>query len=157
MASVVFKCEMSFVDAMGRSPSWQQSRGGNALYARAHVLHRKTMKWLLAMALWLWAAGPGWTAPSPEQTFTCPIDGESWKQRLETATRPSGLRLDLKKLGDVVEPPTLPQCPKCRYVMVSEGLGDPVMKKLKAFVLGGDYQMIADKSPSWACLAHLQE
>jgi hypothetical protein len=67
------------------------------------------------------------------------------------------LRLDLKKLGDVVEPPTLPQCPKCKFIVFSDTLGEPVIKKVKAFVQGGDYQMLAAKSPSWACLAQLQE
>jgi hypothetical protein len=76
---------------------------------------------------------------------------------METSTRPTGLRLDLKKLGDVVEPPTLPQCPKCRLVLFSENMPEPLLKKVKAFVLGGDYQMLAAKSPSWACLAQLQE
>ncbi len=115
------------------------------------------MKFLLTIMLSLWA---GWFARAVttlEQSFTCPIDGETWKQRIETSTRPSGLRLDLRKLGDVVDPPTLPQCPKCKFIMFSDAFADPVIKKVKAFVQGGDYQMIAAKSPSWACLAHLQE
>jgi len=114
------------------------------------------MKLLFAMTLWLWAVGPGSTATTLEQTFTCPIDGEFWRQTIEMSGRPTGLRLDLKKLGDVVEPPTLPQCPKCRYVVFSDTVAEPVMKKVKAFV-SGDYQVIAAKSPSWACLAQLQE
>ncbi len=117
----------------------------------------EVMKLLLMIALSLWAGLLARAVTTLEQSFTCPIDGETWKQRIETSTRPSGLRLDLRKLGDVVDPPTLPQCPKCRFIAFSDALPEPVMKKLKAFVQGGDYQMIAAKSPSWACLAHLQE
>ena len=115
------------------------------------------MKLLLTIALLLWTGLLARAVTTLEQSFTCPIDGETWKQRIETSTRPSGLRLDLKKLGDVADPPTLPQCPKCRFIVFSEALPEPIIKKVKAFVQGGDYQMIAAKSPSWACLAHLQE
>jgi hypothetical protein len=115
------------------------------------------MKLLFAMTVWLLGIGRAWTATTLEQGFTCPIDGQSWKQTIELSGRPTGLRLDLKKLGDVVEPPTLPQCPKCGYVVFSDAIEESVMKKVKAFVLGGDYQMIAAKSPSWACLAQLQD
>src|SRR5688572_24356459 len=124
---------------MDKSPSWRRSGDSNGLYGRDRVRHRGSMKLLFAMAVWLWALCPAWTATTLEQSFTCPIDGTSWKQTIETSTRPTGLRLDLKKLGDVVEPPTLPQCPKCQYVVFSESLAEPVMKKVKAFVLGGDY------------------
>jgi hypothetical protein len=115
------------------------------------------MKLLFAMTLWLWAACPGWTVTTLEQSYTCPIDGEKWTQRIETSTRPTGLRLDLKKLGDVVEPPTLPQCPKCGFIQFSDQLSEPVLKKLKAFIPSPDYQILAAKSPSWACLAQIQE
>lgn len=115
------------------------------------------MKLLITIALSLWATMLVQAATTLEQEFTCPVDGETWKQRIETSARPAGLRLDLKKLGDVVEPPTLPQCPKCKFIVFSDTLGEPVIKKVKAFVLGGDYQMLAAKSPSWACLAQLQE
>lgn len=92
-----------------------------------------------------------------EREFTCPLDGHTFKLRIETSSRPSGVRLDLRKLGDVVEPPTAPQCPKCRLVLFTENWTPPLVEKLKPFVLGPDFQQIASKNPSYFCLAQIQE
>lgn len=94
---------------------------------------------------------------SLEQGFKCPFDGTEWKQRIETSARPHGLRSDLRQLGDVVDPPTLPQCPKCRFPMFSDRLAEPVIERLKPFVAGADFQMLAPKNPSYFTLAQVQE
>ncbi len=94
---------------------------------------------------------------SLEQEFTCPIDGHHWKQRIETSSNPRGMRLDRRELGDVVEPRTLPQCPKCRFVMFLDEFPEQLAEKIKPFVLSPDYQMIAAKSPTYFCLAQIQE
>jgi hypothetical protein len=94
---------------------------------------------------------------SLEQNFTCPICANEWKQRIETSSNATGLRLDLRQLGDVQDPPTLPQCPKCRFVMFSDNLKKPVVEKLKPFVQGQDYQILSAKSPPYFCLAQIQE
>lgn len=94
---------------------------------------------------------------SLEQEFTCPIDGNHWKQRIETSSNPRGMRLDRKELGDVVEPRTLPQCPKCRFVMFLDEFPEQLAEKIKPFVHSPDYQMVAAKSPTYFCLAQIQE
>jgi hypothetical protein len=94
---------------------------------------------------------------SLEQSFTCPICGNEWTQRIETSSRPTGMRLDLRQLGDVADPPTLPQCPKCRFVLFSENLNESVLGKIKPFVQGQDYQILSAKSPSYFCLAQIQQ
>ena len=102
---------------------------------------------------------------SLEQEFKCPFDGTIWKQRIETSASPRGLRSDLRQLGDVVDPPTLPQCPKCRFPIFSDNLAeqanDPrkakAFNRLKSFVLGADFQMLASKNPSYFTLAQVQE
>jgi hypothetical protein len=92
-----------------------------------------------------------------EQEFSCPIDGHHWKQRIESSANPRGLRLDRRELGDVVEPRTLPQCPKCRFVMFLDEFPDQLAEKMKPFILSPDYQMIAAKNPTYFSLAQIQE
>ena len=94
---------------------------------------------------------------SLEQDFTCPIDGHHWKQRIETSSNPRGMRLDRRELGDVVEPRTLPQCPKCRFVMFLDEFPEQLADKIKPFILSPDYQMIAAKNPTYFSLAQIQE
>ena len=102
---------------------------------------------------------------SLEQEFLCPVCGTNWEQRVETSGRSHGMRLDLRQLGDVVDPPTLPQCPKCRFPLFSEGLVEqsndpakaPAFKQLRTFVRGPDFQMLTAKNPSYFALAQVQQ
>jgi hypothetical protein len=115
------------------------------------------MKFLSAILPAFLVATMALAVNSLEQEFKCPFDGTEWKQRIETSASPRGLRSDLRRLGDVVEPPTLPQCPKCRFPMFSDRLAEPVIERLKPFVAGADFQMLAPKNPSYFTLAQVQE
>jgi uncharacterized C2H2 Zn-finger protein len=110
---------------------------------------------ILFLLIFLALAAPA--VDSLEQQFTCPICGTVWKERIETSARATGLRLDLRRLGDVVDPPTLPQCPKCGFVYFSDKLNERAVAKLKPFIQGQDYQLIAAKSPTYFCLAQIQQ
>ncbi len=100
-----------------------------------------------------------------EQEFLCPVCGTHWTQRIESSGHAKGLRLDLRQLGDVVDPPTLPQCSKCRFPLFSDRLiaqaNDPAkqqaFKRLRTFVLGADFQMLASKNPPYFALAQVQQ
>jgi hypothetical protein len=94
---------------------------------------------------------------SIEQDFECPFDGHRWRQRLETSANAKGLRLDLKQLGDVVQPPSLPQCPKCRAVMFLEKWEPPVVDTLRPFLATDEFAQVAAKYPSYYVLAVVQE
>jgi hypothetical protein len=115
------------------------------------------MKFISTMLLSVWWGVGAFAVNSLEQQFTCPIDGRRWKQRVESSSSPRGLRLDLRQIGDVVDPPTLPECPKCRFPLFSDQLAEPVIERLRPFVLGADFQMLAPKSPSYCNLAQIQE
>lgn len=127
------------------------------LYDSEECRHLWLMKFLFSVLPVLLLAGAACGVNTIEQEFTCPMDGAVWKQRTETSASPRGMRLDLRQLGDVVDPPTLPQCPKCRFPLFSEQLGQPVLDRLKPFVLGGDFQMLSRKNPSYFGLAQVQE
>jgi hypothetical protein len=101
---------------------------------------------------------PALAVDSLEQRFTCPICGTEWSERIEIQGHSRGIRLDLRQLGgEVVDPPTLPQCPKCRFVIFTEDLKPSVLEKLKPFIQGQDYQLFAAKSPTYYSLAQIQQ
>jgi hypothetical protein len=116
------------------------------------------------LPLWLLAC-VACAVNSVEQEFLCPVCGTHWQQRIETSGRARGLRLDLRQVGDVVDPPSLPQCTKCRFPLFSERLlaqaNDPAkaqaFKQLRTFVRGADFQMLAAKNPSYFALAQVQQ
>ncbi len=94
-----------------------------------------------------------------ETDFTCPMDGAHWKQTTETSAHVAVMRLDRREIGDVTDPRTLPQCPKCRFVMFLSDWADiqPLADRLRPFIRGAEYQMIAAKRPTYFCLAQIQE
>ncbi len=113
---------------------------------------------LVAFILTLWL-GSAHAVNTVETEFTCPIDSTHWKQATETSSRVTALRLDRRETGDVTDPRTLPQCPKCRFVMfISEWKDiEPLAERLRPFILGADYQMLAAKRPTYFCLAQIQQ
>ena len=126
------------------------------------------MKFIFTLLpLWLLAIGAqiACAVNSLEQEFLCPICGMNWHQRIETSGRARGLRLDLRQVGDVVDPPSLPQCTKCRFPLFSDRLvtqaNDPskanAFRQLRSFVRGADFQMLASKTPSYFALAQVQQ
>lgn len=123
------------------------------------------MKFIFILLPLLLFACIGEAVNSVEQEFLCPVCGTHWYQRVETSARARGLRLDLRQTGDVVDPPSLPQCTKCRFPLFSERLVEqandpakaPAFKQLRAFVRGADFQMLVAKNPSYFALAQVQQ
>ena len=123
------------------------------------------MKFIFTLLPLLLFACIGYAVNSLEQEFLCPVCGMNWHQRVETSGRARGLRLDLRQTGDVVDPPSLPQCTKCRFPLFSERLVEqandpakaPAFKQLRAFVRGADFQMLTAKNPSYFALAQVQQ
>jgi hypothetical protein len=107
---------------------------------------------LLALSL------PAQAATTIEREFTCPLDQHRWTQRVEASGRAEALRLDSRQVGrDVVQPPTLPQCPQCRFVLFDAKFDDAAAHRLRAFVTSPDYRHLAAKGSPHACLAAIQE
>ena len=105
----------------------------------------------------LWVVGICRAVNSIEQDFTCPFDDHRWMQRMETSADAQGMRLDLKQLGDVVQPPTLPQCPKCKAVLFLEKFEPELVERLRPFLATDDFAQNASKYPSYFVLAQVQE
>lgn len=110
-----------------------------------------------ALIIFFCVVGKVLAVSSIEQDFTCPFDGHRWKQRMETSANMKGMRLDLRQLGDVVQPPTLPQCPKCRAVLFLDLFPPEIVSALRPFVESRDFAQAAGKYPSYHVFAQMQE
>ncbi len=98
------------------------------------------------------------SATTIEREFTCPLDHQHWKQRIESSGRAEALRLDSREIGrDVVQPPTIPQCPVCHCALVDSTLDESALRRLRTFVSSADYKNLAAKNNPHACLATIQE
>ena len=73
-------------------------------------------------------------------TLKCPIGGERFTARLERSGVVQCRRFDFKRIGPVMEPPSLPECPSNGFVMFTETMSDADIKKLTPWVLSHEYQ-----------------
>src|SRR4051812_14900745 len=91
-----------------------------------------------------------------DESFSCPIDGNQWKQEVDVSGTELGRRLDLKPLGPTPAPWTVPQCPKCRFVLYEREPGKIPTDKLKPYILSEPYQSAAKDQPTYFCLALIE-
>lgn len=70
----------------------------------------------------------------------CPIDGKPFTTQMVAAYRSTGIRLDLKPLGDVIAPYPYPVCPGNGFVMYQNKFSDDELTALKTIVSSPAYQ-----------------
>lgn len=88
-----------------------------------------------------------------QQDFTCPIDGEKFRQAIDFSGTRFGMRLDYKPLGPTPAPWAAPFCPKCHFVLYDEKFDAATLQKLKAFIQSDHYRADSKGRPSHYCLA----
>lgn len=78
--------------------------------------------------------------------FICPIDQTEFSAYQDFSGTSFGVRLDFKKIGPIAQPWTLPDCPKCHFVLFDEEASQEDLDKLRPFILSEAYQEHAKKS-----------
>ncbi len=101
-------------------------------------------------------AGASHALTTGNRSFTCPIDGNQWKQEVEMSGTSFGRRLDLRPIGPTGSPWTAPQCPKCRFVLFEDQTDKATVGKLKPYILSEAYQTASKDQPSYFCIALIQ-
>lgn len=91
-----------------------------------------------------------------EQSFTCPIGGETFTQRMATSGYQYGMQLDIKPVGAIAAPLPLPECPGNGFLIFDEGLSDADIDRLTAVVASREYQAMRGRESTYYRAAHLQ-
>lgn len=76
------------------------------------------------------------------EQFSCPIDGEKFSYRVSYSGSSFGQRLDMKRVGPIIDPWPTPQCPKCRFVLFKETFKPAEIPTIRDFVLSDIYKKI---------------
>lgn len=79
------------------------------------------------------------------QNFTCPLDGEVFEQQMDMSGTQFGTMLDLKPIGPIAAPWSLPVCPSSQFVMYRTFTPEEI-EILKRFVASTDYINIKDEA-----------
>lgn len=91
-----------------------------------------------------------------ERSFTCPIGGEAFTQRMVTSGYQYGIQLDMKPVGAIAAPLPLPECPGNGFLIIDENLSDADLAALAPVVASREYQAMRGRESTYYRAAHLQ-
>lgn len=83
---------------------------------------------------------------SSMDNFVCPIGGEEFSQLMDSSGTSFGQRLDLKPIGPIAAPWSLPVCPSNKFVMFKKDFTDDEIKILTTYIESPEYQKIINES-----------
>lgn len=85
-----------------------------------------------------------------EQSFVCPIDGQTFSTRVMSSGTSFGSYFDTQRFGPIASPAPLPMCPGNGFIVIDDSLdySDVELAKLRAFVASDDYRgWVANDTP----------
>lgn len=80
------------------------------------------------------------------ENFVCPIGGEEFSQTMDSSGTSFGTMLDLKPIGPIAAPWSLPVCPTNKFVMYRDDFTDAELKTLTAYIQSPEYQKIINQT-----------
>ncbi len=114
-------------------------------------------KKLVASACILLLSQSGMAMTLVEKDYICPVGGESFTQTTPASGTSFGKRTDLKPIGPISAPWTIPQCPTNKFVMFKDDFSAEELQTYKKIVESSDYKAIAKDSSEYYYLAKLFE
>ncbi len=97
----------------------------------------------------------GFTHTRAMVSFTCPIDDHTFQQYTDRSGSSFDKRLDFKKLGPIVDPWSLPKCPKCGFIAYKDEFTPEELVHLKKYIYSDVYKNLKDDSSTYFCLANI--
>lgn len=88
---------------------------------------------------------------------TCPICGTTFKTRRAMSGTVWGRRLDLRPIGPIASPWTIPICPNCRFILFKDKFDNEDVKRFRIFVNSQEYQNLAKNHSPYFLLAKIYE
>jgi hypothetical protein len=123
---------------------------------RFHEKMRSTKQFLLLAVVLLVGCGTALGETYELTEYVCPIDGTTFESQDAVSGFKSGMRLDLKPLGEIAAPWPIPVCPSDHFVVLEYEPAE--IEKLKSFIPSDEYQGYASKhKASYALLAKIRD
>ncbi len=115
------------------------------------------MKTKFFTVLLLAAAASASAHTAQKMEFTCPIGGEKFSQVVETSGMSFGMQTDMRPVGAMLAPFSLPQCPGNKFVMFKDQFSSEELAKFERVVKSAEYQQTAAESPSYFAWGRMME
>lgn len=98
-----------------------------------------------------------WAHTSMVLEFTCPIGGETFKQRVDASGMTYGMRTNMRPIGRLIAPPSLTICPSNGFVMFKQTFTPEELAKFERVVQSQQYQDIVQHSSSYFAWGRMME
>ena len=89
--------------------------------------------------------------------FTCPVCETEFEYQIAMSGTAFGRRLDLKRIGPIMSPWPMPQCPDCGLVLFKDEFGEDELADLIPYVRSDEYQSISRENTPYYFFAHILE
>jgi hypothetical protein len=118
---------------------------------------------MLPVSLWaaalLLAAAPQ-SAPALtlyESDVTCPVDGQTFKATLVGSYRATGMRLDLKPMGDLIAPYSYPVCPGNGFVVYQSEFSGEAIAAIRSIAASEEFKALRREHTDHAVVAYVKQ
>lgn len=110
---------------------------------------RSSLALLIVLSLGL----PASSLTFREQTFTCPVDGKTFRANLPASGTSFGIMLDFKKIGPIASPWQMPVCPGNGFVLHKQDYSATEIETIKAMVDSPEFAALRARGNQWLTAA----
>jgi hypothetical protein len=121
------------------------------------LIARNISVWLICLFVLVAFVQPGATHTSKEINVKCPLCNTAFTTRADMSGTRVGMRLDLKPLGPIAAPWSVPKCPNCHFIVYNHELSDKDKKLLLKLVNSKEYRHISADNSTYFLLAKIYE
>jgi uncharacterized protein (DUF2225 family) len=118
---------------------------------------RNISVWLICLFVLVAFVQPAATHTSAEIDVICPLCNTNFKSRADMSGTRVGMRLDLKPLGPIAAPWSVPKCPNCHFIVYNHEISDKDKKALLKLVNSKEYRQISADNSTYFLLAKIYE
>jgi uncharacterized protein (DUF2225 family) len=117
----------------------------------------KISVFMFCAALVVALARPGDTRTVTDVDVKCPLCHTSFTTKSDVSGTRLGMRLDLKPVGPIAAPWSVPKCPKCHFIVYTRDLSDSEKKALLKLVNSAEYRNLSEDNSTYFLLAKIYE
>jgi len=113
--------------------------------------------WLVCFFVFVAFVQTGATHTMAERDVKCPLCHTQFKTKVDVSGTRMGMRLDLKPLGPIAAPWSVPKCPNCHFIVYTNDLKDSEKKDLLKLINSDEYRNISKDNSTYFLLAKIYE
>lgn len=118
------------------------------------AMSHKAFRLSLLAALLAWLPQPSSALTYSDETYTCPLDGETFIYQAVNSYSRFGMQLDLRPIGALVAPIPMPICPGSGFVVYRDDFNGEEISIFRQLVQAPEYRALREAETDYFVAAH---